>query len=53
MLAYKTNNSERVFVPIVPLRVNNQTDFEREKVLVDMKAKNPDLLRLMQVFDLK
>ncbi len=53
MLAIKRVNSERVFVPIIPLRNENRSRFEKENMITKMAAKNPELLKLISGFDLK
>lgn len=53
MLALKNTRSERVFVPIIPLRRENQNQFEKAATITKMATKNADLLKLMAAFELK
>lgn len=53
MLAFKNNNPERVFVPIIPLRKEKQNPFEKSATITKMSNKNADLLKLMAAFELK
>jgi hypothetical protein len=53
MLAYKNINSERIFVPIIPLRSERQNPFEKSSTITKMASKNIELLKLMAAFELK
>ncbi len=48
----KKSDTERVFVPIVPIRVSNKSADEQAFIYQKMKNKNPHLADLMRTFDL-
>lgn len=53
MLALKNTSSQRVFVPIIPLRREQDNPFEKAATITKMTSKNESLLSLMAAFELK
>ncbi|MFT6880127.1 MAG: hypothetical protein ACI8UX_000042 [Psychromonas sp.] len=53
MLALKSTSPERVFVPIIPLRREQQNPFEKASIITKMVTKNESLISLMAAFELK